>query len=451
MGKLFGTDGIRGIANDTLTVQTAFRVGQAAAVSLNRGGKKPLVVMGMDTRISSDMLESAVAAGLCACGADVVRLGVIPTPAVAYLTTFLKADAGVVISASHNPYEHNGIKMFSSEGFKLSDELEAEMEELILRREPPETVTHDAIGQIRDGRAYLDDYIRHLLSTVPPLKGLRLCVDLANGASCATAKKLFSALELDVTYLHDAPTGTNINTDCGSTHLQSLCEAVRAGGFDLGFAFDGDADRCLAVDELGRPMDGDQMMAACAMALRQKGELPGGGFVATVMSNLGLHKFMKENGLTLLCASVGDRNVLEMMQKEGMVLGGEQSGHIIFLRYMPTGDGELTALQMLAVLQQSGKKLSELADAVTHYPQVLLNVAAPHDGGAKAALCDAPSIRQAKAEAEALLQGEGRVLLRPSGTEPLIRVMVEAATEETAQKAANIVAEAVKKQTDAIF
>ena len=446
MGKLFGTDGIRGIANETLDVKLAFRVGQAAAISLAKGkGKKPTVVIGMDTRISSDMLESAVTAGLTACGADVVRLGVVPTPAVAYLTIYLKADAGVVISASHNPFEHNGIKMFSNEGFKLNDDLEAGIEDLILQDGDLPIQSRDGIGMIRDGKQYIDAYLDHLASTVEPLKGMRIVLDLANGASTATAKRLFSRFpDLDITYIHNAPNGTNINVDCGSTHLGSLSKTVREGKYDLGFAFDGDADRCLAVDENGEPVDGDQMMAACSLYLQKQNKLPGGGFVATVMSNIGLHKFMKANGLKLLCAAVGDRNVLEMMQKEGMALGGEQSGHVIYLEHMPTGDGELTALQMLAIIQHSGKKLSELAGLVTRYPQILINVAGPHANAEKDAVCHCEAVQKVVREAEKELGGEGRILLRPSGTEPLIRVMVEAATDEDAKRIAEKVAEAVK-------
>ncbi|MBQ7523063.1 MAG: phosphoglucosamine mutase [Oscillospiraceae bacterium] len=447
MGKLFGTDGIRGIANETLDVKLAFRVGQAAAISLAKGKeKKPTVVIGMDTRISSDMLESAVTAGLTACGADVVRLGVVPTPAVAYLTIYLKADAGVVISASHNPFEHNGIKMFSNEGFKLNDELEAGIEDLILQEGDLPTKSRDGIGMIRDGKQYIDAYLDHLASTVEPLQNMRIVLDLANGASTATAKRLFDRFPgLDITYIHDAPNGTNINVDRGSTHLGSLAKTVREGKYDLGFAFDGDADRCLAVDENGEPVDGDQMMAACALYLQKQNKLPGGGFVATVMSNIGLHKFMKANDLKLLCAAVGDRNVLEMMQKEGMALGGEQSGHVIYLEHMPTGDGELTALQMLAIVQQSGKKLSELAALVTRYPQILINVAGPHANADKDAVCHCETVQSVVREAEKELGGDGRILLRPSGTEPLIRVMVEAATDEDAKRIAEKVAEAVKK------
>lgn len=445
MGKLFGTDGIRGVVNKNLDGKLAFRVGQAAAISLAQDkGRKPTVVIGMDTRISSDMLENALTAGLCTCGADVVKLGVIPTPAVAYLTVQLGADAGVVISASHNPFEHNGIKIFSSEGFKLSDALEEKIEELILQEEELPLTTHGDMGRARDGREYLDMYVRHLASTVDGLSGLKIAIDCANGASSATARKLFSCFDLDVTYLCDAPDGININNGCGSTHLELLGQTVKNGGYDLGIAFDGDADRCLAVDENGCEIDGDQIMSICAMELRKAGKLKNDGFVATVMSNLGLHKFARENDLNLLCAAVGDRNVLELMQKEDMRLGGEQSGHIIFLDHMTTGDGQLAALQFLSILCKSGKKASELAALVTKYPQTLINVKGPHDNAEKKALCKDSRLQPVMDEAEKMLQGEGRILLRPSGTEALIRVMVEAGTQELAEAVARKIADAVE-------
>ena len=433
MGKLFGTDGIRGVANETLTCRLAYRVGQAAAISLERAdGKRPKVVIGKDTRISSDMLEGALIAGLTASGCNVVRLGVIPTPGVAYLTVKLHADAGVVISASHNPFEHNGIKMFSGEGFKLSDALEEEIESLILREGELPVKTGAALGQVMDGAFTAEQYLDHLASTVGQLPRMRVLIDCANGAASATARKLFSRFALNVDYINDTPNGVNINNHCGSTHIEMLAEKVREGGYALGLAFDGDADRCLAVDENGGLIDGDQIMAICADTLTKQGKLTGSGFVATVMSNIGLHKYCAEHGLRLLCAAVGDRNVLEMMQREGMALGGEQSGHIIFLEHMTTGDGQLAALQLLSILAQSGRRASELASAVTRYPQVLLNVRV---GGndEKKAIMESPLLGEAIRKAEAGLGGNGRVLVRASGTEPLIRVMVEAGTERQAQ------------------
>ncbi|MDD6246945.1 MAG: phosphoglucosamine mutase [Firmicutes bacterium] len=444
MGKLFGTDGIRGVANETLDCRLAYRVGQAAAISLTKKpGVKPSVVIGKDTRISSDMLEGALIAGLTASGCNVVRLGVIPTPGVAYLTVKLHADAGVVISASHNPFEHNGIKMFSGEGFKLSDALEEEIESLILREGELPVKTGAALGQVMDGAFTADQYLNHLASTVGQLPRMRVLIDCANGAASATARKLFSRFALNVDYINDTPNGVNINNHCGSTHIEMLAEKVREGGYALGLAFDGDADRCLAVDENGGLIDGDQIMAICADTLTKQGKLTGSGFVATVMSNIGLHKYCAEHGLRLLCASVGDRNVLEMMQREGMALGGEQSGHIIFLEHMTTGDGQLAALQLLSILAQSGRRASELASAVTRYPQVLLNV---HVGGndEKKAIMESPLLGEAIRKAEAGLGGNGRVLVRASGTEPLIRVMVEAGSEQTARETAETLVHAVE-------
>ena len=444
MGKLFGTDGIRGVANETLDCRLAYRVGQAAAISLTKKpGVKPSVVIGKDTRISSDMLEGALIAGLTASGCNVVRLGVIPTPGVAYLTVKLHADAGVVISASHNPFEHNGIKMFSGEGFKLSDALEEEIESLILREGELPVKTGAALGQVMDGAFTAEQYLDHLASTVGQLPRMRVLIDCANGAASATARKLFSRFALNVDYINDTPNGVNINNHCGSTHIEMLAEKVREGGYALGLAFDGDADRCLAVDENGGLIDGDQIMAICADTLTKQGKLTGSGFVATVMSNIGLHKYCAEHGLRLLCAAVGDRNVLEMMQREGMALGGEQSGHIIFLEHMTTGDGQLAALQLLSILAQSGRWASELASAVTRYPQVLLNVRV---GGndEKKAIMESPLLGEAIRKAEAGLGGNGRVLVRASGTEPLIRVMVEAGSEQTARETAETLVHAVE-------
>ena len=444
MGKLFGTDGIRGVANETLDCRLAYRVGQAAAISLTKKPDvKPSVVIGKDTRISSDMLEGALIAGLTASGCNVVRLGVIPTPGVAYLTVKLHADAGVVISASHNPFEHNGIKMFSGEGFKLSDALEEEIESLILREGELPVKTGAALGQVMDGAFTAEQYLDHLASTVGQLPRMRVLIDCANGAASATARKLFSRFALNVDYINDTPNGVNINNHCGSTHIEMLAEKVREGGYALGLAFDGDADRCLAVDENGGLIDGDQIMAICADTLTKQGKLTGSGFVATVMSNIGLHKYCAEHGLRLLCAAVGDRNVLEMMQREGMALGGEQSGHIIFLEHMTTGDGQLAALQLLSILAQSGRRASELASAVTRYPQVLLNVRV---GGndEKKAIMESPLLGEAIRKAEAGLGGNGRVLVRASGTEPLIRVMVEAGSEQTARETAETLVHAVE-------
>ena len=449
MGKLFGTDGIRGVVNAGLDADLAYRVGLAAATVLAKGkkpGEKPLVTIGKDTRISGDLLKGSLISGLCTAGADVLDLGTLPTPGVAWVTVDEGADAGIVISASHNPFEHNGIKIFNGQGFKLSDELEEKIEDIVLfgHNNVP-MKTHGEIGKV----SYVapkasEDYIDHLEATIDStLGGLRILVDCANGAASATAARLFdrfSKLRTDV--INADPDGVNINDKCGSTHIDGLAAMVKAGGYDLGLAFDGDADRCLAVDEQGNLIDGDQIMAACGLDLKAKGKLPGDTVVATVMSNLGLHLYTKEQGMRLECTDVGDRNVLERMLEKGYVLGGEQSGHMIFLEHATTGDGQLTALQMLALLKESGKKASELFGACPRYPQVLINIPVA-DNDVKKAVMASPLLAQAIQREEAGLNGEGRVLVRPSGTEALMRVMVEAKTEETARATAQRLADLV--------
>ena len=447
MGKLFGTDGIRGVVNAGLDADLAYKVGLAAAQVLTKeGNHKPLVAIGKDTRISSDLLEGALIAGLCSAGADVLHLGVIPTPAVAWITVDNNADAGIVISASHNPFEHNGIKIFNGQGFKLSDALEGEIEDIILSGKEVPLKTHGDIGRvIYADQKEREDYIDHLASTVTSdLGGMRILVDCANGASSATAARLFDRFpELHTDVINADPDGVNINNGCGSTHLDKLCTMVKAGGYDLGLAFDGDADRCLACDEMGNEIDGDQIMAVCGQDLMSRGELPGNAVVATVMSNLGLHVFCREHGIQLLCTDVGDRNVLEKMEECGYVLGGEQSGHMIFRRYATTGDGQLTALQLLALLHASGKKASELVADCKRYPQLLVNVAVA-DKAKKAEIMANADLKAAIAQQEARLAGDGRILVRPSGTEALIRVMVEAKDEETAKSCAHELANLIK-------
>ncbi|MEQ2443536.1 phosphoglucosamine mutase [Pseudoflavonifractor intestinihominis] len=447
MGKLFGTDGIRGVVNAGLDADLAYKVGLAAAQVLTKeGNHKPLVAIGKDTRISSDLLEGALIAGLCSAGADVLHLGVIPTPAVAWITVDNNADAGIVISASHNPFEHNGIKIFNGQGFKLSDALEGEIEDIILSGKEVPLKTHGDIGRvIYADQKEREDYIDHLASTVTSdLGGMRILVDCANGASSATAARLFDRFpELHTDVINADPDGVNINNGCGSTHLDKLCTMVKAGGYDLGLAFDGDADRCLACDEMGNEIDGDQIMAVCGQDLMSRGELPGNAVVATVMSNLGLHVFCREHGMQLLCTDVGDRNVLEKMEECGYVLGGEQSGHMIFRRYATTGDGQLTALQLLALLHASGKKASELVADCKRYPQLLVNVAVA-DKAKKAEIMANADLKAAIAQQEARLAGDGRILVRPSGTEALIRVMVEAKDEETAKSCAHELANLIK-------
>jgi phosphoglucosamine mutase len=440
MGKYFGTDGIRGVVNETLDAEMAFKVGCAAAtVLLERGGQQPLILIGTDTRISSDMLEAALIAGICSGGADVLPLGVLPTPAVAWLTVKMNAGMGVVISASHNPFEHNGIKIFDHNGYKLSDALEERIEMMVDGVLPCGKMTRGKLGRVRsdDGRG-ADMYIDYLASAAgSDLSGLRVVVDCANGAAAKTAGRLFSKLRLDFELLHDHPNGVNINDGCGSTHLEHLCAIVKAGGFDLGLAFDGDADRCLCVDERGEPVDGDRMMAVLGRHMHQAGTLKNDTIVATVMSNLGFHEYAQANGLKLLCAAVGDRNVLEMMIQNGCNLGGEQSGHIIFLDDATTGDGQLAAVKFLSVVAASGRKVSELTAQIPSYPQVLLDCPVSGGSAAKDAIMKSSALRAAIGEAEEKLAGSGRVLVRPSGTEALIRVMVEAKTEKIAQETAN--------------
>ena len=449
MGQLFGTDGIRGVVNAGLDADLAYKVGLAAAAVLAKEkgeGEKPLVTIGKDTRISGDLLKGSLISGLCTAGADVLDLGTLPTPGVAWVTVDEKADAGIVISASHNPFEHNGIKIFNGQGFKLSDELEEKIEEIVLfgHNDVPRK-THGESGKV----SYVapkasEDYIDHLESTIDStLGGLRILVDCANGAASATAARLFdrfSKLRTDV--INADPDGVNINEKCGSTHMDALAAMVRAGGYDIGIAFDGDADRCLAVDERGELIDGDQIMAACGLDMKRKGKLPGNAVVATVMSNLGLHLFAKEHGMDLECTSVGDRNVLERMLEKGYAIGGEQSGHMIFLEHATTGDGQLTALQVLALLKESGKRASEVFGICQRYPQVLINIPVA-DNDRKKAVMASQALADAVAAEEEKLAGEGRVLVRPSGTEALMRVMVEARDQDTAQAAAQRLADQI--------
>ena len=450
MGKLFGTDGIRGVVNAGLDADLAYKVGLAAATVLAKNkkeGEKPLVTIGKDTRISGDLLKGSLIAGLCTAGANVMDLGTLPTPGVAWVTVDTKADAGIVISASHNPFEHNGIKIFNGQGFKLSDELEEKIEEIVLfgHNDVPRK-THGEIGKVSYVAPKVsEDYIDHLASTIhSDLGGLHILVDCANGAASATAARLFDRFDrLRTDVINADPDGVNINEKCGSTHMDSLAAMVKAGGYDLGIAFDGDADRCLAVDETGSFIDGDQIMAACGLDLKTRGALSNNTIVATVMSNIGLHSFAREHGLALECTNVGDRNVLECMLEKGYVLGGEQSGHMIFLNYATTGDGELTALQILDLLCRSGKRASELFGACKRYPQELINVAV--DGNdAKQRVMSAPWLKEAIAEKERTLNGEGRILIRPSGTEALVRVMVEAADDDTARSVAADLADLIK-------
>ena len=447
MGKLFGTDGIRGVVGETLTAELAYRVGQAITIVLTeQKGSAPTITIGKDTRISSDMLESALMAGICAMGGSVMPFGTIPTPAVAFLTVQEEADAGIVISASHNPYEHNGIKIFGAQGYKLSDEMEEKVEDIVLSKESLPVKTRDQIGMRLHGmRQMKSDYIDHLLSTVDcDMRGLRVLVDCANGAASATAPGLFGKLPLHADFIFDKPDGININNGCGSTHMETLCRGVVAGKYDLGIAFDGDADRCLLVDEKGSVIDGDKVLAVCGRSMRRRGILNGDAIVATVMSNLGLHEFCRKGDYRLVCTDVGDRHVLEKMIECGYMIGGEQSGHTIFREYATTGDGELTALQFIQAYCEAGVPASELVSCCAQYPQELINVPVSAVGGAKERIMADDRLWEQVRSQEEALNGEGRILVRPSGTEALIRVMVEAKTVEIAHNVAKTLAEFIK-------
>ena len=447
MGRLFGTDGIRGVVGETLTAELAYRVGQAITIVLTKQkGSAPTITIGKDTRISSDMLESALMAGICSMGGSVMPFGTIPTPAVAFLTVQEEADAGIVISASHNPFEHNGIKIFGSQGYKLSDEMEAAVEDIVLSEEPLQVMTHEKIGMRLHGmRQMKADYIDHLLSTVDcDMRGLRVLVDCANGAASATAPDLFCRLPLHADFIFDKPDGVNINNGCGSTHMETLCQGVVEGKDELGSAFHGDADRCLLVDEKGNIIDGDKVLAVCGRAMRHKGSLNGDAIVATVMSNLGLHEFCRKGDYNLVCTDVGDRHVLEKMIECGYMIGGEQSGHTIFREFATTGDGELTALQFIQAYCEAGVPASELVACCAQYPQELINVPVSAVGGAKQRIMDDERLWEQVRRQEEALQGEGRILVRPSGTEALIRVMVEAKTVETAHNVAQTLADFIK-------
>lgn len=447
MGKYFGTDGVRGVVNVELDAMLAFKIGAAAAHILSQERKqdgKAKLLIGKDTRISSDMLENALVAGICSVGADVELLGVIPTPAIAYLTIKHKADAGIVISASHNSYEYNGIKIFAGSGYKLCDELESRVEALIDDFDQVPRATHAQIGCVIHSKIDpIIEYTDHVAETVDgDLSGLRVAIDCANGAASTTITRLMRLLECKADYRFYEPDGININEGCGSTHLGSLQKRMQTGNFDLGVAFDGDADRCLIVDETGEVLDGDRIMAVCAARMKQQNKLRGGAFVATVMSNMGLHAYAKKMGVKVECANVGDRYVLEMMLDKGYILGGEQSGHVIFLEYASTGDGQLTAVQFMNILKHSGKKCSEIAAEVMPWPQVIINVKVPNSE--KKTIAERPEVAASIAQAEGML-GEGRILVRASGTEALVRVMVEGIDAEKVESAAQSVAETIAR------
>ncbi|MHB1628064.1 MAG: phosphoglucosamine mutase [Bacilli bacterium] len=447
MARLFGTDGVRGVANRELTPELAFRLGFAAACVLGAGETEaPFFVIGKDTRHSGDLLEAALMAGVMAAGVDVCPLGVIPTPGVAYVTRISGALAGVMISASHNPMEDNGIKFFGADGFKLFDAVEDEIEAQMDRLGGCERPTGSGVGKIVRKTPGIAEYAAFLRQTVRrSFAGLRIAVDAAHGAAYELAARVLTDLGADVHLFAAEPDGVNINVACGSTHPAHIAQRVRECGADVGLAFDGDADRLIAADERGNIVDGDRVMLICAKDMTQRGALLGQTIVTTIMSNYGFVKAARDLDFELVRTAVGDRYVMEAMREGGYVLGGEQSGHVIFLQYNTTGDGILTALQLLDVVAGSGKKLSELADVMRSYPQVLINVRVRD----KAAWQRNEAIAQAIKTVEDKLADEGRVLVRESGTEPIVRVMVEGAVEEEVRRFAEEIAAAVRRELGA--
>ncbi len=451
MGRLFGTDGVRGLANRELTPELALVLGSAAARHLARSGpaRRRVAVVGRDPRASGEMLEAAVVAGLTSEGVDALRVGVLPTPAIAYLAGAYDADFGVMISASHNPMPDNGIKIFGPGGHKLDDATEDQIEALV----GDDTFARSAAGTARPvgadiGRTVLaedalDRYLRHVSKAATTrLEGLTVVVDCAHGAASAAAPQAYRAAGAEVVAIHAEPNGLNINDNCGSTHLDAVRDAVRAHGADLGLAHDGDADRCLAVDASGAVIDGDAIMVVLALAMREADELAADTLVTTVMSNLGLHLAMREAGISVRTTAVGDRYVLEELRAGEFTLGGEQSGHIVLPAFGTTGDGIVTGLRLMSRMAQTGRSLAELAATMRSLPQVLINVAVAD----KKTAVEASAVQDAVREAESELGDTGRILLRPSGTEQLVRVMVEAADEDTARLVAGRVAELVRQQ-----
>lgn len=445
MGRLFGTDGARGVAITELTCELAMQIGRAAALVLTKETKhRAKIFIGKDTRISSDILESALCAGICSVGAEAVKLGVVPTPAVAYLVRTKGADAGVMISASHNSVEFNGIKLFAATGYKLPDAVEEEIEALIL--DHPEQIklqSHTNVGTISEYTSAKEDYISYLASCIhTDCTGVRVALDCANGSASTTAEALFTRLGATVHMLSAQPDGTNINLACGSTHMEQLMDYVKTHDCDLGLAFDGDADRCLAVDEMGALVDGDKIIAICARAMQEKGTLKGNTAVVTVMTNLGFFHFAKANQIATKATKVGDRYVLEEMLAGGYNIGGEQSGHIIFLDEATTGDGELSGIKLMEILKNSGQKMSELASLMETFPQVLYNVTIPAEkkGHWQEDTAIVALIDQYTQE----LGDNGRILVRESGTEPLVRVMVEGKDAAQIEMAAQAITAQVK-------
>lgn len=444
MGKYFGTDGVRGVANSELTPELAFKLGRFGGYVLTKEHDRPKVLIGRDTRISGHMLEGALVAGLLSIGAEVMRLGVISTPGVAYLTKALGAQAGVMISASHNPVADNGIKFFGPDGYKLSDDQENEIEQLMDMEtdELPRPVGAN-LGQVNDYFEGGQKYLQYLKQSVDEeFTGLHIALDCAHGATSSLATHLFADLDADTSTMGASPNGLNINDGVGSTHPEALAEFVKEKGADLGLAFDGDGDRLIAIDEKGNIVDGDQIMYICGKFMKERGQLKQGTVVSTVMSNLGFYKGLEENGVQSVQTAVGDRYVVEEMKKNGYNLGGEQSGHIIFLDYNTTGDGLLTGLQLANIMKATNKPLSELAAEMKKYPQVLVNIRVTD----KHHVTDNEKVKAVIDEVEAEMNGNGRILVRPSGTEPLVRVMAEAATAELCQEYVDRIAAVVQEE-----
>lgn len=447
MGKYFETDGVRGIANSQLTPELAFKLGRCGGYVLRQHAQNiehPRVLVGRDTRISGQLLENALIAGLLSVGIEVMQLGVVPTPAVAYLTRTQGAVAGVMISASHNPAEDNGIKFFGSDGFKLSDEQELEIEALLDAEEDTlPRPSAEGLGTVDEFHEGASKYIQYLQTTISSdLSHIRVCIDAANGATAPLINQLFADLDTDFYTMGDRPNGLNINDQVGSTHPEKLQAFVKEKEAMVGLAFDGDGDRLIAVDEKGNIIDGDRIMFICGKHLKNKGQLAQDTIVSTVMSNIGFHKAVESNGMVALKTAVGDRYVVEEMRKGGYTLGGEQSGHIVFLNLNTTGDGMLSAIQLLSVMKETGKSLSELAEEVEIFPQLLVNIRVRD----KHTVMDEPAVKAVIEEVEAEMNGDGRILVRPSGTEPLLRVMAEASTEEKVKSYVHKIADVIRAE-----
>lgn len=447
MARMFGTDGVRGVANTELTPELAMALGKAGAYVLGREYKRPLILIGRDTRISGCMLEDALCAGILSMGGDVIKVGVIPTPGIAFLVRRLNAAAGVVISASHNPFEYNGIKFFRGDGYKLDDAIEDKIEKYVKEGVPSEAGRSGAdLGRIIEPEESPVALYREFVKSTfdGDLKGIKLVLDCANGASYVAAEDVFTELGADVKVIADKPDGININDKCGSTHPEALGEAVLREHADMGLAFDGDADRLIAVDETGNAVDGDRVISVCARLMKDEGRLANDSVTVTVMSNIGFHKRAEELGIKVEVTAVGDRYVLENMKKTGCRIGGEQSGHMIFMDYSTTGDGMIAALQLLKAYKRYGKKLSELAEEMTVYPQVLINAHVKNEN--KHNYMENADVKAAIEEVEKKMAGEGRVLIRPSGTEPLVRVMLEGSDTEKIRPLARDLADLIESK-----